>query len=163
MYCMWVVDLFISGGQRGPVCGWGLPVQGQPLPPAGGGELGNRLCHGQEAWRLHQSVPLPTLDLLSHEGEYSTQTYTHVRMHRHTYTDAHRWKYNLLFLSYLHRRITIHQECTKWHVHGSTNHTFKGSEMTKILSIQTYCTSPVQKTHPLGEPCAKIGCIGQFS
>ncbi|XP_030227329.1 serine protease hepsin isoform X1 [Gadus morhua] len=51
------------GGQRGAFRGPRLPLEDQPLPPAGGGELGDRLCHGQEARRVHTGFPLPALDL----------------------------------------------------------------------------------------------------
>lgn len=56
------------GRQRWSFCGRGLLVKDQSLSAAGRGQLGHRLCHGQEAWSLHPSVTLPALDLHCHEG-----------------------------------------------------------------------------------------------
>lgn len=59
----------LPGGQRRAIRGRGHAVEDQPLPPAGGGELGHGLRPGQKARRLHQGVPLPALDLCCYEGK----------------------------------------------------------------------------------------------
>lgn len=57
------------GRQRRSFRGGGLSVKDQPVSSARSGELGDGLRPGQEAWRLHQSVPVSSLDIHRHEGE----------------------------------------------------------------------------------------------
>lgn len=102
------------GRQRRSFGGRGLPVKDQSLSSAGSCELGNGLRHGQETRRLHQSVPVSSLDIYSHEGERLPLSHVLIFLKSRKdpgVTDV------FLFFSVANRTITAHQGFTNWPGH----------------------------------------------